>query len=249
MRVALWVTAAWAGQVPLEEVPRRAMPDLDEVDGLLEPVRLWGQLGERALLVALPRPGDLSGMPRGSADLLAAATRAEECVYVPGVGGALVPTFEEFGPEGDRGWLARWETFASEPVPTHRVEALDLSQVELGLRTGLSEQTEALAGVGATPFGAAAETGARRARAAVRAGTLIGDWGLPDGIPGRAARVIDLAGTVLRLADAGLEPGADAADASSTLARAHLLRTLQAQAARALADATNAAVLALAGWR
>ena len=54
------------------------------------------------VLVALPRPGDLSGMPRGSADLVAAATEAGECVFVPGIGGALVPTIEPSAPRATR---------------------------------------------------------------------------------------------------------------------------------------------------
>ena len=72
---------------------------------------------------------------------------------------------------------------------------------------------------------------------------------MPEGIPPRAARVIDLAGTVLRVTDAGLGHGAQSLDAGTTVARADLLRRLQGTAARALADATNSAVLALAGWR
>ncbi|WP_134773445.1 hypothetical protein [Ornithinimicrobium flavum] len=249
VRVALWGTAALAGRVPVAKVPERALPDLDACTGLREQLGLWRDLGERVVLVALPRAGDVTGLPRGGPDLLAAATRAQECVLVPGLGGALVPHLEQFGPPGDRGWSVRWEAFPADPLPTHRVEALDLGQVELGLRAGLAEQTAVLTAVGGVPFGGGAETSSARARAAVRTGTLGGSWGLPDGVPPRAARVVDLAGTVLELADAGLDDGAQSLDAGTTTTRTRALRDLQAAATRALADATNAAALALAGWR
>lgn len=243
VRVSLWGTVVLGGRLPAAELPRHALPDLDECAGLVEMVELWAALGERVLLVALPRPGDVSGMPRGTVELVDAATRAQECVFVPGVGGALVPTLEPFGPEGDRGWIARWTAYPAEPVPTHRIEALDLGQTELVLRTQLDELTERLLRAGAPPFGPAAQRGAARARA-VRDGG--GRWGLPDGLPARALRVLDLAGTVLRLADAGLDSVNGSLDAATTASRSDLLRRLQARAASALADATNAAALHLA---
>ncbi|MHB1473470.1 MAG: hypothetical protein ACYDDU_03645 [Dermatophilaceae bacterium] len=74
VRLALWATAAYAGQLRLEDVIDRAHPDLDHVAGDFDHLSLWRDLGERAVLVALPRPGNLSGMPRGSPELIAAAT-------------------------------------------------------------------------------------------------------------------------------------------------------------------------------
>lgn len=242
VRVALWGTQVLAGRLPAPDLPRRALPDLDETVGLVEAVSVWAGLGERSLLVALPRPGDLAGMPQGSFDLAAAATRAEECVFVPGLGGALVPEISVFGSPGDEGWLSTWTSYPADPVATHRLEALDLGQTELGLRRQLDEHTEALAGAGAPPFGPAAERGLSRARAAHRTGL----WGMPDGLPPRAVRVIQLAGTVLTMADAGLDSAPASVDASSVTGRSEVLRRLQSAAARALADATNAAALHLA---
>ncbi|GAA1183208.1 hypothetical protein GCM10009584_26580 [Ornithinimicrobium humiphilum] len=243
VRVALWGTAALTGRLPLPDLPRRALPDIDECLGLVETVRVWGELGERTVLVALPRPGDVTGMPRGSADLVAHATRSEECVFVPALGGALVPDLEVFGPVGDQGWLSRWTRYDAEPVATHRLEALDLGHTELALRQQLAALTEELDRAGAPPFGDVAERGAARARAA--AGTA-GLWGLPDGLPPRALRVLQLAGTVLAIADAGLDTATASVDATSVTRRGTVLRQLQSTAARALADATNAAALHLA---
>ena len=243
VRVALWGTLALTGRLPLRDLPLRALPDVDEVVGLVETVGVWGGLGQRALLAALPRPGDVTGLPRGSSDFVDAAVEAQECVFVPGIGGALVPTLEEFGPDGDRGWLATWTSYPADPVPTHRIEALDLGQTELLLRAELAALTEQLLAAGPAPFGALADRGAARARAA-RDGAR--SWGLPDRLPSRAVRVIDLAATVLALADAGLEAVPASLDSATASARGRLLWRLQSQAARALADATNVAAMGLA---
>jgi hypothetical protein len=243
VRVSLWGTAVLTGRLPAPDLPRRALPDLDECVGLVETVATWADVGERTLLVALPRPGDLTGMPQGPVELAAAATRAQECVFVPGVGGALVPVLETFGPAGDEGWLARWTPYPAEPVATHRIEALDLGQTELALRQELAALTGELSQAGAPPFGAAAERGAARARRVSDDAVL---WGLPDGLPPRAVRVIQLAGTVLALTDAGLDTSTASVDAASMTRRSDVLRRLRTHAARALADAANAAALHLA---
>lgn len=243
VRVSLWATAVLTGRLPAPDLPRRALPDIDECVGLVETVTVWRDLGERAVLVSLPRPGDLTGMPQGPAGLAAHASRAEECVFVPGLGGALVPDLEVYGHPGDQGWLSRWTRYDAQPVATHRVEALDLGHTELSLRQELAALTEELGRAGAPPFGPVAERGAARARAAT-GGTVL--WGLPEGLPPRAVRLVQLAGTVLALADAGLVTAAESVDAASVTRRSAVLRTLQTHAARALADATNVAALHLA---
>ncbi|AXH95170.1 hypothetical protein [Ornithinimicrobium avium] len=245
VRAALWGTEVLRGRLPARDLPRRALPDVDATFGLVEQVRLWRDLGERTLLVALPRPGDLAGMPQGSPDLLAAATRAEECLFVPALGGALVPELETFGPAGDRGWRATWTAHPAAPVPTHRVEALDLGQTELRLRQDLAALTEELVSAGAPPFGAVADRSGARAREAGR-GTAV--WGLPDRVPPRTLRVVQLAGTVLAMADAGLESAPHSVDTVSVVRRDEVLRRLRSLASRALAEATNAAALHL-GYR
>ncbi|WP_151523322.1 hypothetical protein [Serinicoccus kebangsaanensis] len=245
VRVALWSTVAFAGRIDVSGVVPRALPDLDHVEGLSEPLAMWQSLGERAVLVALPRPGDMSGMPQAGTELQAAAAAAQECLFIPGLGGALVPDFERYGPAGDQGWSVRWEVHGAQPYPTHRVEALDLGQVELALRTELAAHTDDLVAVGGAPFGQAAELGLARVRAVADADR----WGLPPGMPGRAERVISLAATVLRLTEVGLDPALESVDLTTTTARAHTLRRLHTLAASSLADATNIAVLHLAGWR
>lgn len=242
VRVALWATESFTVGHSLLKLPPRALPGIDLVQGLIAPLTAWRDLGEPAVLVALPRPGVLGGLPSGSADMVAAATAAQECVLAPGLGAVLVPTLETYGPEGDQGWAARWASYDAQPVPVHRVEALDLGQTELSLRQELALLTEELARVGAPPL--AAEEGVRGLRRRLASGH--GPWGLPDGLPPRVLRVIDLAGTVLALADAGLEPGQDSVDATSTGRRGVLLARLRDLATSALADAANVGALHLA---
>lgn len=242
MRVALWTSAAYAGQVALDDVPHRALPDIDHCTGLAERIGLWRDLGEQVLLVALPRPGDLTSMPKGPVEFVAAATASEELVFVPGVGGALVPTVEEFGPEGDRGWQVRWSGYDTAPVPSHVVQGVALPDVELQLRREVGALTAELAAGSFTPMsGHDLESVARRA--------VDQAWGVPAGLPPRAIRVIELAGTITSLAGLGLDRRLQSIDSSGTLQRERILQQLHDRAAHALVAATNVASMHLAGWR
>jgi hypothetical protein len=242
VRVALWATAAFAGRVELEDVPRLAMPDLDHVDGLVPQLGLWRDFGERLVLVALPRPGDLTSMPGGPAELRDAATQAEEMVYVTGLGGALVPDIRPFGPEGDQGWEAQWAAYDADPVPQHVVQRLSLPDVELQLRREIGALTSDLGRAPGQPLSShGLDEAVRR--------SLNTSWGLPDGLPPRAVRVIELAGAITGLAATGLDHRLHSADSSSTLQREEVLRQLHDRAAHALVSATNVGALHLAGWR
>jgi hypothetical protein len=246
VRLALWTTAAWAGGSELESAIASALPDVDHVAGDLDRLATWRDLGERALLVALPSPGDLTGMPGAPVDVQGAAAAAGECVYVPGVGGVLVPTITAYGLETgsalDSGTRVDWRAHNADPVPRHRIEALDTSQLERQLREELADATEALDQVGGRPF--SAETARELADAA-----LGGRWGLPPGLPARAHRVMVLAGTVGRIADVALDGPDDALSSGTARSRRVLLRRLQRAADIALADAANASCAVLAGWR
>lgn len=243
VRLALWATAAYAGKLPLEEVVVRAHPDLDHVGGDLDRLSLWRDLGERAFLVALPRPGNLSGMPRGSADLIAAATDAGECVYVPGVGGALVPTIESFGPAGDLGTQVTWTAYDAEPVPTHVLEALSLGEIELRLRQDLLEATARIDSLDTKPWNALLRSMADDLPSSA--------WGLPAGLPRRAQRVIVTAAHIGVATELGLTIQAESQVLTSQLTeqRRLLLTDLDAVADTAMAAAATVAALSLAGLR
>lgn len=244
VRLSLWATAAYAGQLPVEEAMGRAQPDLDHVSGGLDRLSLWRDLGERAVLVALPRPGNLAGMPRGCAELVAAATEAGECVYVPGIGGALVPTIEAFGPAGDEGTQVTWSAYNCDPVPTHTLEALSLSEIERSFRQELMEHTDAIEALDSMPW----EGSPFRAMADERRTSR---WGLPDGLPARASRIITMAATVGVAAEIGLSVPAQSQVLTGTVAeqRHRLLTHLDAIADRTMAGAATVAALSIAGLR
>jgi len=243
VRLALWATAAYAGQLPLEDAVRRAHPDLDDVGGDLGRLSVWRDLGERAVLVALPRPGHLSGMPRGSAELIAAATEAGECVYVPGVGGALVPTIETYGPDGDRGTRVTWSAYDADPVPTHLLEALSLGEIELRFRQDLMEATARIDALDTKPW-----TATLRSMAERRPG---GAWGLPPDLPPRAQSIMSTAARIGVATDLGLSSHAESQVLTSALTeqRRRLLTDLNAIADGAMEGAATAAALSLAGLR
>ena len=243
VRLALWATAAYAGRLPMKDVPGRAHPDIDHVDGDLDHLALWRDVGERVVLVALPRPGQLSGMPRGSAQLIAAATDAGECVFVPGVGGALVPTIETFGTAGDQGTQVTWTAYDAEPVQTYVLEALSLTEIELSLRQAVLEATALIDALDTKPWNATLRS---------LADDLSGKgWGLPDGLPPRAHRIMATASQIGTATELGLSIHAESQVLTSQLTeqRRLLLTSLDAIADTALAAAATVAALSLAGLR
>jgi hypothetical protein len=244
VRLALWATAAYAGQLTVDKALDKAHPDLDDVTGDLDRLTLWRELGERAVLVALPRPGNLSGMPRGSAGLVAAATDAGECVYVPGIGAALVPAIEHFGPAQDQGTRVTWSAYDCDPVPVHTLEALSLSEIEKGFRQELTERTVAIEALDArpwagSPFRSLAEE------------LSIGQWGLPAGLPSRATHIITMAAMIGVATELGLSDRAQSQVLTSAVAeqRRIQLNGLEASADTAMAAAATVAALSLAGLR
>ena len=215
------------------------------MSGDLARLDVWRDLGERALFVALPRPGDVSRMPRGSAAATAHAADAGECAFVAGIGGVLVPTLSEFGPEGDVGVRADWTAYEADPVPRHRMEMLDLREIERELMNRLRDHTSRFEEVGGHPWGhrpapRRRPTSTRRSGAsrAPRPGARCASWPWPPTCP--ASRIAPRASP--RSAPAASTPG-------PRPAARMLLRQLAADADSALADATNVAVMSIAGWR
>ena len=72
------------------------------------------------------------------------AADAGECVFVAGIGGFLVPTLSEFGPEGDVGVRADWTAYEADPMPRHRMEMLDLREIERELMGAAARAHRAL---------------------------------------------------------------------------------------------------------
>lgn len=244
VRFALWATVSVRGEVDPDDAVVAAHRDVDDITG--EPagrLELWRDFGESAVLVALPRPGDLTGMPRSGLDGAGAAADAGECVFVPGMGGLLVPTLTSFGPEGDEGTSVDWAAYDSEPVARHRLEALSLRELDHELVAAVSDGAAALEAVDGLPWSAQPREQTER-RLEMRT------WGVPPATSPRALRVMLMAARVGVIVEEGLRLAATPAlDVHSSGRREAGLRSLQTVADRVLSGATNLAVMELAGWR
>jgi hypothetical protein len=254
VRLALWVTGAWhdgtgLADAVLEGAVRRALPDAEPTGAAVDRLALWRDLGERAVLCALPASGDLTGVPTTDRETGYAVAAAGECVLAPGLGAVLVPVFSQHGPAdgpaADRVAVVDLVPFAGEPVPRHRVEALDPRAALRTLLEQVHRATGELERVGGAPFDARA---ARAAAAQASAGDRSREWALPPGLPTRVLEALRLAAAVGSVARAGLEGPQDAVDAVTREARDGILRSLVRAADTALAEAANGGVAALAGW-
>ncbi len=246
VRLSLWATSAYLGRLDFSRVLALAAPDVPCHGGRLDCLRIWRSMGEQAVLVALPRPGDTTSLPRGPAEFIDAATEAGECVYVAGLGAALVPRWGYAGGPGERSQMLTWELYDCEPVPVHRLEALSLREIDTTLRLELTTAIADLEAMHAHPWAGRGLRELADARIGAESG---GSLGLPDGVPPRALRSISLASTLATVADLGLEQLPDAHSLAVTTARAERLRRLQAVADTCLAAATCVAAMTMAGWR
>ena len=244
VRFALWATVAVRGEMEPDDAVVAAHPDVDDITG--EPagrLELWRDFGESAVLVALPRPGDLTGMPRAELAGSGAAATSGECVFVPGIGGLLVPTLTTFGPESDEGTAVDWAAYDSEPVPRHRLESLSLRELDHELAEAVRDGASALEAVDGRPWSAQPREQTER-RLETRT------WGVPRATSTRALRLMLMSARVGVIVDEGLRLAATPSlDVHSSGRREVGLRSLQTVADRALAGATNLAVMELADWR
>lgn len=245
VRMSLWATAAWSQGFPIARAVEATHRGIDHAAGALDRLDLWHDFGERVVLVALPRPGDITGLPRGSAELVDSATSAGQCVYVPTLGGALVPEVATFGSVDDHGTQVSWTAYESDPVAPHVLESISLREVEVVLREQLAESTDAIDALQAAPW----DDGALRRVADRRTGG--GGLGLPDGVPARALRLLSLAGTVHAALELGLSTYASsgAVDAMAGEQRRVVMSRLYAGARPAIAAASNVAAMTMAGLR
>ena len=240
VRIALWVTHAWSGATTVTDAVARALPDIDHTEGLVEQLDLWHDLGESALLVALPGPGDTAGLPRSGPVATGAAVDAGEALFVPALGGLLVPEHSTFGSAGAEGHRIDWMAHDADPVPPHRLEALEPSQIERHLRRRMLQAIDELDAIGGTPWA----DDLSRDLLDDRLGT---DWALPPSLPDRARTTIGLA-AILSLAASMGHRASGTLSAAHEQSRSSALSALRRDAERALAGATNAACAAVAGW-
>lgn len=239
VRLALWATHAIAADRPLTEAIGAALPDVDAVEGALPRLELWRDLGERVVCVDLPRPGVHGGLLPPGGPATQAAIEAGECLFVPSLGGVLVPRLEYYGPVGDEGLKLTLEPHDSDPVPIHRLEALALPDIDRRMREAMLAHVDALEALEIRPFlGSTA-----RERVDDRLDTA--RWALPSGLAPRAMRIITTAGVVVAALDEALASSAGL-DASSAVARERTIRSLLGEAELTLAQAATVAAMGLA---
>lgn len=234
VRVALWVSHAWARGPDPEAAIAQALPDVDIVLGLSEQVTLWRDLGEQAVYAALPRPGARGLLPPCDEEGFDAATFVGEAVFVAGVGTVSVPRHVTFGTQ-DPGLALRWEAYDAEPVPVHRLAGVDVAAADLDLRRAVHDTIDALGDGG----WADAWQRERPHRAEQR-------WGLPPDLPERVRGVVVRSGAILEICDAGLEHVEGSATAELGDSRRAPLVGLREVATSALEAATCSGVSYLA---
>ena len=174
VRMCLWVTRAWTSGHALADAVAAAHPDIGEVAGDVGRLALWHDLGEEAVLVALPAPGDAYGMPISAPESLAAAVAAGECLVAPALGGVLVPTVDEYGPETDRGSRVTWTAYDADPIRHHQIEALELRTSTQELAEAVTVAIDGLGRLGGEPF---------RAERPLHGGEAASRWGIPSACP------------------------------------------------------------------
>lgn len=249
VRLSLWGTRVLAGDLPSAAIDRLVAPDVGDVASVRSHLEMWQTFGERVVLAALPHPGQLGGMPPGPGDLVSTAVAAGECVYVPTLGGALVPVYAGDGPISGGAWPAgsrpgpstRWESFDSEPIEPWRLDALSVRETA----RRLAEDSAAAIGVLA---GTHQPWSSRGLRAVADAALGTGELGIPDGLPTATAALLADAAATGHAARLGLTMPDDGTLSQVEL-RSIALRRLVVVADQALAAATCIAALHLAGMR
>lgn len=242
VRLALWVTHAHQEGSDVGAAVRTACAEIDLADSPQDRLTLWAQLGERVMVAALPRPGDLTLLPRGSRDFVAAAVEAGECAVLPTLGGALVPRLEHYGNRWEPGVTVGWDWFDCEPLPRHVLDALSLRDTDAELRGTVLECAQRLSELDLPGWAGAGPRSGHQERDAMAR------WGLPPSVPGRAFATLQTAARLAETAAAGLAV-TSSAPASAQDARDAVLRRLSSAADRALAQATCVAAMSMAGLR
>lgn len=257
VRLALWGTRVLTGEVPSAALDRLVAPDVARAQSVRPHVEMWAAFGESVVLVALPSPGNVGLVPRGNTELLQATFAAGECVFVPTMGGALVPhgpdgapgVFENAavetheGVDADEGepFDVTWKRFDAEPIEAWQLDALSVREVVRSLR---EESENALSSIH-QPW---TSRGLRALADAALGPARTGSLGIPERLPPATLKLISDASSMGHAARLGLQMPDDGTLAETGARRDALLR-LSAAADTALATGACIAALHLAGLR
>jgi hypothetical protein len=190
--------------------------------------------GATSLVLVLPAPGDVLGLP-GPPGFNEAATEAGEAVLVlPDHGPAfgLVPQVTEFGSVWEPGAMVSWQAQA---IGRRRVTDLgSVAEADQELRAALTEATSELARLDVARW---RDDAAHRV-AAIRDGGLERGM-LPPSSPQRCVRVLATAARVRAIVELATEDDGGALTGHEAQRRAQALRSLDRVSRRAMAAAVN----------
>lgn len=203
---------------------------------LLTAVRRADPVDTAGIRLVLPAPGDVSGLPAGTA-FATAALAAGEGVLVgapgaPGIG--LVPTVE--GPD-----VLRWTVFAVPTLPD-APDRPGLGEAEFTMREAVRDAAATLTGIPTVG------TDGRRSDPRAEIAEAIAQHArhrYPESLPVRAVRILDSADQVSAILDvaargAGLQAGSMSAATSREAALRPLLTTVRQARLGAVAAALEA---------
>ena len=216
------------------EMEVAAVLGLAPKSGLLELLGALLRHGVPGLVVALPAPGDVLGLPGPPAFNAAAADAREAVLVMPDHGPAigLVPQVTEFGSVCEPGAMVTWQAQA---VGRRRVTDLgSVAEADRELRVALNDATAEVARLDVARW---RDDAADRV-AAIRDGGLERSM-LPPSVPQRCVRVLATAARVRAIIELASEDDGASVTAHEAQRRAETLRGLDRVSRRAMAAAVN----------
>jgi hypothetical protein len=238
-RLAAWGTAWLHREVSVDDVVRRVQGDDEPHDvadvpgsvhavALAEALPLLHTAGATSFRVALPAPGDPSGLA-GPPELTGDAVDAGEAVLTVGAPYALIPDVQAFGPPGDQGHVVTWRCRDAAPPP--RGESL--SEAQHALAQALLQAGDVLTDLDVAAW--------RPEVATLLADLRTGQTGepLPRGFPPQAQTLAARSARLLAVVGFALDDDGGAVSAAAARSRRDALAPLERVARHALSAACN----------
>lgn len=237
--LASWASAWLADEADIDDVVRkvRGSDEPHDVSGMgtMSSAPLGDALlalrsgGATAMRVALPRPGDPTGLP-GPADLTDAAVEAGEVALAVGMPYALVPRIESFGPPGDQGHFVTWEWWDADPLPP----SAGLDEADRALRQTLLAAGDQLAHLDVPSWRPEVSQLLTDLRSGASAAPL------PRSFPAKAQQVAARSARILAIAEFALADDGGAVTGEDADARRTAIGELESTARHALCAAAGA---------
>ncbi len=238
-RLATWGTAWLRREVSADDVVRRVqgddephvvadLPGSAHAEALAEALTLLQDAGTRSLRVALPAPGDPSGLA-GPPELTGDAVDAGEAVLAVGAPYALIPDIQAFGPPGDQGHVVTWRCRDAAAPPYGE----SLPEAQQALANALLEAGDVLTDLDVAAWRPEVATLLSDLRTA-----QVGEP-LPRSFPAQAQALAARSARLLAVVGFALDDDGGAVSAASARSRRDALAPLERAARHALSAACN----------